>query len=176
MVDSLLNAAHETLAAMDAALPEFTLVTQNIDGLHPLAGSKRVLYLHGDIWNIRCTACDYEERNRQVPLEPLPPLCPQCGELLRPDIVWFGEPLNLSTLEGAAQAFAEADIALVIGTSAVVYPAARLPIYTWQNGGEVYEFNMERTPLSRIATATFLGPSEDTLPRWWDEFRLGWGL
>ena len=76
MVDSQPNAAHDTLAAMDAALPEFTLVTQNIDGLHPLAGSKRVLYVHGDIWNLRCTACSYSEVNRQTPLDPLPPFCP----------------------------------------------------------------------------------------------------
>ncbi len=176
MVDCLPNAAHETLAAMDAALPEFTLVTQNIDGLHPLAGSKRVLYVHGDIWNLRCTACRYSEKNRQTPLDPLPPFCPECGEMLRPDVVWFGEALNMDILLKASKAFAQADIALVVGTSAVVYPAAQLPINTLDNGGKLYEFNMERTPLSRIATATFLGPSEDTLPRWWDEFRLEWGL
>lgn len=171
MADSKPNAAHEALAAMDAALPEFTLVTQNIDGLHPLAGSRRVLYLHGDIWSIRCTSCGYRERNRQTPLEPLPPMCPQCGELLRPDIVWFGEALEMDTLYKAIRAFEEADIALVVGTSAVVYPAAQLPLYTLQNGGKIYEFNTERTALSGNATTTFLGPCEETLPRWWDEFK-----
>ncbi len=176
MVDCQPNAAHETLAAMDAALPEFTLVTQNIDGLHPLAGSERVLYLHGDIWKLRCTACSYNEVNRQSPLDPLPPICPQCGELLRPDIVWFGEALDMDILLKASKAFAQADIALVVGTSAVVYPAAQLPLNTLDNGGKLYEFNMERTPLSDQATATFLGPSEETLPRWWHEHRLEWGL
>jgi NAD-dependent deacetylase len=170
------NAAHETLAAMDAALPEFTLVTQNIDGLHPLAGSKRVLYIHGDIWNLRCTSCSYSEKNRQAPLEPLPPICPQCGEMLRPDVVWFGEALDMNILLEASKAFARADIALVIGTSAVVYPAAHLPLNTLNNGGKLYEFNLERTPLSDLATATFLGPGEETLPRWWDERRQAWGL
>ena len=176
MVDSQPDAAHDTLAAMDAALPEFTLVTQNIDGLHPLAGSKRVLYVHGDIWNLRCTACSYSEVNRQTPLDPLPPFCPRCGEMLRPYFVWFGEALNMDILLKSSAAFALADIALVVGTSAVVYPAAQLPINTLDNGGKLYEFNMERTSLSNMATATFLGPSEETLPCWWDRFTQEWGL
>ena len=176
MVDCQPNAAHDTLAVMDAALPRFTLVTQNIDGLHPLAGSKRVLYVHGDIWSLCCISCSYSEVNRQTPLVPLPPYCPQCGELLRPDVVWFGEALNMDILLKSSAAFAMADIALVVGTSAVVYPAAQLPINTLDNGGKLYEFNMERTPLSNMATATFLGPSEKTLPRWWDEFKQEWGL
>jgi NAD-dependent deacetylase len=176
MVDCQPNAAHDTLAAMDAALPDFTLVTQNIDGLHPLAGSQRVLYMHGDIWNLRCTECSYGEVNRQTPLNPLPPICPECGGMLRPDVVWFGEALDMGILMQSSAAFAQADIALVVGTSAVVYPAAQLPLATLDNGGQIYEFNMERTPLSNIATATFLGPSEETLPRWWDERRQAWGL
>ncbi len=176
MVDSQPNHAHDILAAMDATLPEFTLVTQNIDGLHPLAGSKRTLFLHGDIWMIRCTHCDYRQQNRQVPLQPLPPLCPECASLLRPDVVWFGESLDWTILSAAGEAFTQADIALVIGTSAIVYPAAQLPLYTTKNGGRLYEFNTERTPLSGMATATFLGPSEGTLPNWWQDFRQEHGL
>ena len=176
MVDCQPNATHETLAAMDAVLPEFTLVTQNIDGLHPLAGSERILYLHGDIWNLRCTACSHSEKNRQAPLDPLPPICPRCGEMLRPDVVWFGEALDMDNLLKSSKAFAQADIALVVGTSAVVYPAAQLPLNTLDNGGKLYEFNMERTPLSDLATTTFLGPSEETLPRWWAERLREWEL
>ncbi|MCO6450176.1 MAG: NAD-dependent deacylase [Caldilineales bacterium] len=175
LADSQPNAAHLALAEMDALLPEFTLVTQNIDGLHALAGSKRALYLHGDIWAMRCTRCDHKERNRQTPLDPLPPICPQCGRLLRPDVVWFGEALNPAVLYHAWDVFEQAELALVVGTSAVVYPAAQLPLLTLQNLGSVLEFNTMRTPLSEAAT-TFLGPCEETLPRWWAEKRAEWGL
>jgi NAD-dependent deacetylase len=165
------NPAHLTLAEMEATLPNFTLVTQNIDGLHREAGNKNILYLHGDIWLVRCTECDYHGEDRRVPLPELPPRCPRCGAMLRPDIVWFGEALNPQTLYQAEQAFRAADIALVVGTSAVVYPAAYLPFYTIEHGGRVIEFNMERTALSQYATETILGPSEHTLPDWWARFR-----
>ena len=165
------NAAHLTLAEMETALPDFTLVTQNIDGLHREAGSKNILYLHGDIWLVRCTKCDYHGEDRRVPLPELPPRCPGCDAMLRPDIVWFGEALNPQTLHEAEQAFRAADIALVIGTSSVVYPAAYLPFYTIEHGGRVIEFNMERTALSSYAAEVILGPSEATLPAWWKNFR-----
>jgi len=170
------NAAHFTLAEMEAALPEFTLVTQNIDGLHREAGNKRILYLHGDIWHVRCTECDHRAEERRAPLPDLPPTCPRCGALLRPDVVWFGEALNAYTLYQAEQAFRQADIALVVGTSAVVYPAALLPHYTVEKGGRIIEFNMERTPLSPYAAEVILGPSEETLPAWWEEFRKEIGV
>ncbi len=165
------NPAHQTLAEMEADLPGFKLVTQNVDGLHTLAGNRRALYLHGDIWQVRCIACDYRAENRQVPLDPLPPLCPRCGALLRPGVVWFGEPLNGAILHQAMRAFAEADIALIVGTSALVYPAADLPFQTTQRGGVLYEFNTERTALSDVAAAVWLGPCETTLPQWWADFR-----
>lgn len=166
------NAAHFALAEMDAELPDFWLVTQNVDGLHTQAGSRRVIHLHGTIWQVRCTACTYLAENREVPLDPLPPTCPRCGALLRPNVVWFGEPLDGMALNQATRAFAQADIALVVGTSALVYPAAELPFYTLQRSGALYEFNTERTPLSDSAAAVFLGPSETTLPQWWADFRL----
>lgn len=165
------NPAHRTLAEMEAALPGFTLVTQNVDGLHAQAGNRRILHLHGDIWQVRCTRCDYEAENRQAPFDLLPPVCPRCGALLRPGVVWFGEPLDGMTLSRATRAFAEADIALVVGTSALVYPAADLPFQTLRQGGAVYEFNTERTPLSDSAAALWLGPCEITLPQWWADFR-----
>lgn len=165
------NLAHLTLAEMENALPHFTLVTQNIDGLHRKAGNRNILYLHGDIWLVRCTECDYHAENRQTPLPEIPPHCPRCGALLRPDIVWFGEALDQYTLYQAEQAFKEADIALVIGTSAVVYPAAYLPFYAIEKGAEVIEFNMTRTALSPYASQVILGPSERTLPDWWQTFK-----
>ncbi len=170
------NPAHKTLAEMEAALSHFTLVTQNIDGLHREAGSKNILYLHGDIWLVRCTECDYRSEDRRTPLPELPPRCPRCNAMLRPDIIWFGEALNPKTLYQAEQAFKKADIALVVGTSAVVYPAAYLPFFTIEKGGRVIEFNMERTALSDYASEVILGPSEETLPRWWKQFRQEMGL
>ncbi len=166
------NPAHFTLAEMESVFPHFTLVTQNIDGLHRAAGNRHILYLHGDIWRVRCTECDYRAEDRRVPLPELPPHCPRCHALLRPDIVWFHEALDPWTLHQAEQAFRTADIALVVGTSAVVYPAAMLPYYTLERGGRIIEFNMERTPLSDYAE-TILGPSEKTLPAWWRAFRAG---
>lgn len=170
------NSAHQTLAEMEAALPGFTLVTQNVDGLHAQAGNRRLLYLHGDIWQVRCTRCAYVAENRQAPLDPLPPLCPRCNALLRPGVVWFGEPLDSMTLVQATQTFAEAEIALVVGTSALVHPAAGLPYQTLHRGGAVYEFNTERTPLSDVAAAVWPGPSEITLPEWWADFRRQTGV
>ena len=170
------NAAHLTLAEMETALPEFTLVTQNIDGLHREAGSRNILYLHGDIWLVRCTECDYHSEDRRVPLPELPPRCPRCGALLRPDIVWFGEALDPYTLHRAEQAFRTADIALVIGTSAVVYPAAYLPYHTLEHGGKIIEFNMTYTELSPMAAEVVLGPVEQTLPDWWQRVKTEYDL
>ena len=171
MVAARPNRAHVTLAEMESYLPDFTLVTQNIDGLHREAGNQKIYYLHGDIWYVRCTECDFRQEDRRAPLPELPPTCPRCGGLLRPDVVWFGEPLDPMTLMKSERVFREADIALVIGTSAVVYPAAYLPHYTLEHGGRILEFNMERTPLSPYAAETILGPSEITLPTWWEQFK-----
>ena len=170
------NAAHLTLVEMEAALPDFTLVTQNIDGLHREAGNKNVLYLHGDIWLVRCTECDYHDEDRRVPLPELPPRCPRCGAMLRPDIVWFGEALDGRTLNLAEQAFRKADIALVVGTSSVVYPAAYLPHYTREHSGRIIEFNMDRTELSIYADEVILGPAELTLPGWWQQIKEDMGI
>ncbi len=165
------NPAHLTLAEMEKTLAHFTLVTQNIDGLHREAGNQNVLYLHGDIWLVRCTECDYQGEDRRAPLPELPPRCPRCRAMLRPDIVWFGESLNPHILYQAQQAFRAADIALVVGTSAVVHPAASLPFSTLERGGVVIEFNMTRTELSPYVDEVILGPSEETLPAWWRRFR-----
>lgn len=170
------NPAHHALAEMEAQLPGFTLITQNVDGLHARAGNRRLLPLHGDIWQLRCTGCAYAAENRQVPLDPLPPTCPRCGALLRPGVVWFGEPLDGSIFDQAAQAFAAADIAVVVGTSALVYPAAELPLQTLRRGGVIYEFNTEATALSELAAGVWQGPCEVTLPQWWAAFRSSLSL
>jgi NAD-dependent deacetylase len=161
------NAAHATLAEMEAALPDLTLITQNVDGLHQAAGSRNVLELHGDIWRMRCTGCGRVSEDRRVPLPEIPPRCPECGALLRPDVVWFGESLPLEVLDAAWAAAARCRLMLVVGTSAVVQPAASLPIVALRNGARLVEVNPAETPLSAHAHETLRGPAAEVLPEWW---------
>jgi len=142
----------------------FTLVTQNVDGLHDRAGSRSPVKLHGDIWQVRCVKCGAEERNEQVPLPELPPRC-RCGGLLRPAVVWFGEPLPLDPWERALAASAQAEIFLVIGTSAVVYPAAGLAEVARRSGAKLAVVNPEPTPLDHLADWVLNGDSGKLLPR-----------
>jgi NAD-dependent deacetylase len=160
------NAAHETLAEMEGVLSDFTLITQNIDGLHRAAGSRNVLELHGAIWRVRCTACGETGQDHRVELPEIPPRCPACGGLLRPDVVWFGEALPANVLEDAWAAAARCSTMLVIGTSAVVQPAASLPIAALRNGARLVEVNPAVTPLSRRAHEVLRGPAAEVLPRW----------
>jgi NAD-dependent deacetylase len=161
------NAAHETLAEIEAALPDFTLITQNVDGLHQAAGSRNVLELHGNVWSVRCIACGKAAEDRRVPLPDIPPRCPECGALLRPDVVWFGESLPSAVLEAAWAAVARCRLMLVIGTSAVVQPAALLPLVALRNGARLIEVNPAETPLSAHAHEVLRGPAAEELPRWW---------
>jgi NAD-dependent deacetylase len=167
------NRAHETLALMEKTLPDFTLITQNVDGLHQAAGSKNVLELHGNIWRVRCTACGYLTEDHRVPLRDLPPHCPQCDNLLRPDVVWFGEPLPQNILDAAWAATAGCRTMLVIGTSAVVQPAASLPMVALRNGAQLVEVNPAETPLSRHAHGVLRAPAAEAVPAWWEAYRPG---
>lgn len=138
------NAAHYALARFEAAnRNRFTLITQNVDGLHATAGSVNVAELHGNIFRVRCTREGVVSERRE-PLGALPPRC-ECGALLRPDVVWFGELLDESVLAAAASAVTESDLMLIIGTSGAVYPAAGL-ISLLQ--GTSIEINREVTPLT----------------------------
>lgn len=161
------NAAHETLTEMDRALTDFTLVTQNVDGLHQLAGTERLLELHGNIWRVCCTRCDYATEDRRVPLPHLPPHCPSCDGLLRPDVVWFGESLPRGPLEAAWTAASRCRTMLVIGTSALVEPAASLPLAALRQGARLVEVNPQETSLSRHAHEVLRDPAGEALPRWW---------
>jgi NAD-dependent deacetylase len=165
------NPAHRTLAAMEAHLADFTLVTQNIDGLHQRAGSQHVLSLHGDIWRVRCTSCPYQGEDSRTPLPELPPRCPNCGGLLRPDVVWFGESLRSDVLEAAWQAASRANCMLVAGTSALVHPAASLPLLAKERGAYLVEVNPEGTPLTRHADQVLRGPAGQRLPAWWKQIQ-----
>jgi NAD-dependent deacetylase len=162
------NAAHETLADMERVLPDFTLITQNVDGLHQAAGSRNVLELHGNIWRLRCTRCGRTSEDHRVPLPEIPPRCSQCGALLRPDVVWFGESLPSQVLEAAWAAAARCRLMLVVGTSAVVQPAASLPLVALRNGARLVEVNPAETPLSPHAHEILHGPAAEVLPGWWE--------
>jgi NAD-dependent deacetylase len=157
------NAAHKALVQLEIRKPGFTLITQNVDGLHDMAGSGKILKLHGDIWRMRCTQCGANFPNRRVPLPKIPPHC-ACGGMARPGVVWFGEPLPEGMMQEAEHAAASAQVFLVIGTSAVVYPAAGLIPYAKQSGARVIEINMEPTPATAIVDCALQGPAAEILP------------
>jgi NAD-dependent deacetylase len=153
------NAGHEALAEMERRVASFTLITQNVDGLHDLAGSRNVIKLHGDIWNVRCLECGKEWAER-AELNDLPPHC-ACGGMLRPGVVWFGEMLPDGAIERAAAAVRAVDVLIVAGTSAQVYPAAGLiPM-----AATVVEINPEETEFSRDVTYSLRGTSAEILPQ-----------
>jgi NAD-dependent deacetylase len=153
------NAGHYALVTLEAQKPVFTLITQNVDGLHDLAGSQNVIKLHGDIWNLRCLKCGEERIDRRC-LEELPPHCP-CGGMLRPGVVWFGEMLPEGVMERATAAVRAADVLIVAGTSAQVYPAAGLIT----QASAVIEINPEATPFSEEVTFSLRGSSTAILPQ-----------
>jgi NAD-dependent deacetylase len=158
------NAAHRALVQLEIGKRGFTLITQNVDGLHDLAGSGKILKLHGDIWRLRCTVCGANFPNRRVPLPKIPPHC-ACGGLARPGVVWFGEPLPEGMMKEAEHAAAAAQVFLVIGTSAVVYPAASLVPFAKQSGARVIEINTEPSAVSGIVDCVLEGPAGEILPK-----------
>jgi len=157
------NAAHKALAIMEGKFPSFTLITQNVDGLHKKAQSRNVLEIHGNIWMTRCTGCGKVSENFDVPIEILPH-CSSCGSLLRPNVVWFGEALPKDVLRRAIEAAESCEFMWVIGTSGVVQPAASFAYYAKRNGAYVVEVNLETTPISDMADETLLGRAGEILP------------
>jgi NAD-dependent deacetylase len=158
------NPGHHALAEIEARAPQFTLITQNIDGLHRAAGSRNVLELHGNIRRSRCTEEDVVLEDWGESDE-TPPRCPNCGALLRPDVVWFGEALPIEPFRAAIDAAQDADVFMSVGTSALVVPAASLPYEAVRCGADVVEVNPEDTPLTRFATYVLQGPGGEILPR-----------
>lgn len=159
------NAGHFALAQWEQRFGEFTLITQNIDDLHRAAGSLNVLEVHGNIWRARCLRCASVFEARESPLEENPPRCLVCAGVARPDVVLFGELLPEKVFERAEEAAARCDLFFVIGTSAVVYPAAGLPIIAKQAGAKIIEVNPEQTDISFFADVTLLGKAGEILPQ-----------
>jgi NAD-dependent deacetylase len=147
------NPAHHALAELENLCEHFTLITQNVDNLHRVAGSRTLIELHGNIWIDRCWNCAYETSVNTVSDDPVP-ACPECGGKLRPGVVWFGEMLPPDAIQNAQTAAAQCDVMLVVGTSAVVQPAASLSSFAQYNGAKIVEINPEATPLSHSADLT----------------------
>jgi NAD-dependent deacetylase len=157
------NPGHEALAELERRVPEFVLITQNVDGLHRQAGSQRVIELHGNIMRSKCSRegviLEPREEDRNIP-----PTCPRCDAPLRPDVVWFGEMLSREALEEAFEVARNCDLFFSIGTSSLVQPAASLPFEALREGVAVVEVNPDETPLTRHAEYALRGGAGEVLP------------
>ncbi|HZY32061.1 MAG TPA: NAD-dependent deacylase [Candidatus Methylomirabilis sp.] len=158
------NPAHYAIAFLERQAQKLLLITQNVDGLHRLAGSVRMVEVHGNLWRVRCLQEGKITENLDVPLRTIAPRC-ECGSLLRPDVVWFGEALPSEALQQAFEAAESCDVFLVVGTSAVVQPAASLPMVARNKGAYVVEVNLEPTPLTPIAHESHHGKAGEILPK-----------
>ena len=162
------NPGHAALAELEhkgiARDANFTLITQNVDGLHQAAGSRNVIELHGNIRRVKCFDHHHAVASWSEAGE-IPPRCPQCGAMLRPDVVWFGEMLPDDGLETAMRAARNCDVFLSVGTSTVVEPAASLPFVARQAGAVVIEVNPESTPLTAAAQISLRGVAGEILPQ-----------
>ncbi len=163
------NPAHKALVELERLVPEFTLITQNVDGLHLLAGSQNPLEIHGNLWRVRCTKCREVTLNRSPNMGHLPE-CNTCGGLLRPGVVWFGESIDPEILHQAMEASRRCQVMLVIGTSSVVQPAASLAFEAKSGGALLVEINLERTPNSDLMDFVLLGKAGEIVPK----FVEGW--
>jgi NAD-dependent deacetylase len=164
VADAVPNAGHAALVALERLVPGFTLVTQNVDGLHRKAGSERVVELHGNLQRVKCARDGGIVATWAPPAPGEPPRCPRCNGLLRPDIVWFEEPLPEAELAAAQRAARDCDVMLVVGTSAEVYPAAALPTVARAGGALVVEINTAPTRLSDDADHVLRAPAGVALP------------
>jgi len=158
------NAAHEAIVRWQERFKNFTLVTQNIDGLHQAAGARDVIELHGNIWRARCLDCGARHDLAELKIETDVPVCIDCGSHLRPDVVLFGEMLPAGAYENAAMHAQDCDLCFVVGTSAVVYPAALIPEVARAARAYIVEVNPERTPLSNLCDEVLTGKAGEILP------------
>ncbi|MDR3613653.1 MAG: NAD-dependent deacylase [Candidatus Obscuribacterales bacterium] len=163
------NAAHIAISALESEFSEFAVLTQNVDGLHQRAGSKHVVELHGNITTFYCF--DRLHPASEIPTGlKQPPVC-HCGSLIRPAVVWFGEALDRSVWRSASQTAIGCEVMLVVGTSALVQPAASLPFDAKQKGAKIIEINPEQTPLTRRADLFIQAPAAIAFPLLMQYFR-----
>jgi len=155
------NPAHTTLARWEERGLLKSLITQNVDGLHRRAGSQNVIEVHGDIWALKCISCDHTER-LSSPASGIPP-CPKCDKHLRPDVVWFGESLDPIIIGNVYAELGIADVCIVIGTSALVQPAASFPLIVKQQGGRLIEVNVEQTMLTHVVDVHLSGKAGEVM-------------
>jgi NAD-dependent deacetylase len=165
------NPAHEALAEMEKLFPEFHVITQNIDGLHQRSGSRNVIELHGNITRTKCfdegvIVATWPETGD------VPPKCPACGGLLRPDVVWFEEPMPEQETGLAFQLSRRCDLFFSIGTSAIVYPAASLPFEALESGATVVEINPQPTPLTEKADFALASAAGVVVPALLNSLRM----
>lgn len=159
------NAGHHALASAPSRFDSFELITQNVDGLHARAGSAPI-ELHGNLMRTVCLArCGFVENDPQRLPAGEPPRCPRCGDWLRPGVVWFGELLDVATLEQAELAASRCDLMLVVGTSGLVFPAAGLPASALRGGAKVIIVNPQASDLDELATVVIRGTAAIELPR-----------
>jgi NAD-dependent deacetylase len=157
------NPGHLALVRMEDLFSQFDLITQNVDGLHRRAGNKNVIELHGDIFRTKCIKENTTVSSPPDPKE-IPPRCPNCNALLRPDVVWFGESLPKQAISAAWQAAENCQVFFSIGTSSLIEPAASLPMIALQNGAQVIEVNPHQTPLTPKCAYSLRYPAGDALP------------
>lgn len=157
------NTGHFAISEIERCIKDFLLITQNVDGLHGLAGNKNIIELHGNIWRVRCVSNCGTRVNKEVPLKDIPPYC-DCGSLIRPDIVWFGEMLDEADLRKAYNGIRQCDTFLVVGTSGLVQPAASFPIMAKDIGAYVIEVNIEATTITPFSDEFIRGKAGEILP------------
>ena len=164
------NEGHKAIAELEK-YAEVVVLTQNIDGLHQRGGSTKVLELHGSIIKIKCTVCDYNEEMKSE-ISTVPPMC-KCGNILRPDVVWFGEGLPQDVWQEAIIHASQCDLMIIAGTSLVVSPANTLPLYAKQNNAFLLEINPENTEMSSEMNIEIRNSSASALPKLVSLFREG---
>ena len=158
------NEAHYSMVNWEDKFDEFTLITQNVDGLHTRAGSQNIIEVHGNINRSSCLACEKQFQMSAYDVPHLPTKCDACGENVRPDVVLFGEMLPAGAFEKAADKAENCDLFFIIGTSALVYPAASLPELAYRNDAYLVEINPEDTALSGLCNETIRGNAGDIVP------------
>ncbi len=166
------NPAHFAIARLESLFDQFMLITQNVDGLHLRAGSRKLIEIHGNIWSVKCVRCGYKNGSfldTEIEL----PTCPKCGDLLRPDVVWFGESLDEHRLNESFKWSSLADVMVIIGTSGIVQPAASFAMMAKERGARLIEINLEPTVQSSIMDISILGKAGEVLPQLVDGISRG---